>query len=206
MNWYIYALKNGFNFNGLANREEYWSFLLYHFYFGLMAFTTDAFIKYAGTWHINYHICLISYVSLLFFPTLALSIRRLNDLDKNWKWVFILLLPVFGQIWLWVLFTHKGKNSRTAYETPKNPINRDVVLTIAIIITAIYATFWSTLTNAVPQEYMKLTIALEVIQGYTIVSIPVFLTTIIKSNKTRIKLMALIAVYLLYCLIDGLIA
>ncbi|MDC3119074.1 DUF805 domain-containing protein [Prochlorococcus sp. AH-716-K03] len=43
-------------------------------------------------------------------PQIAIDIRRLNDYGKNWKWIFINLIPILGWI-IWFTWLGFGKSS-----------------------------------------------------------------------------------------------
>ena len=47
-------------------------------------------------------------------PQIAIDIRRIRDFGKDWKWIFINLIPIFGWIiwFIWLGFgkTGNGKN------------------------------------------------------------------------------------------------
>ena len=44
-------------------------------------------------------------------PEIAIDIRRLNDYGKDWKWIFINIVPVLGWIlwFIWLGFGQSGK-------------------------------------------------------------------------------------------------
>ena len=42
-------------------------------------------------------------------PQIAIDVRRLRDFGKNWEWIFINLIPVFGWI-LWFIWLGFGKS------------------------------------------------------------------------------------------------
>ena len=44
-------------------------------------------------------------------PQIAIDVRRLRDFGKNWEWIFINLIPVFGWIvwFIWLGFGKSGK-------------------------------------------------------------------------------------------------
>tara|TARA_Y100001968_G_scaffold177224_1_gene162358 strand:+ start:113 stop:448 length:336 start_codon:yes stop_codon:yes gene_type:complete len=46
-------------------------------------------------------------------PEIAIDIRRLNDYGKDWKWIFINIVPVFGWIlwFIWLGFGQSGKGN-----------------------------------------------------------------------------------------------
>tara|TARA_B100001173_G_scaffold236593_1_gene206208 strand:+ start:320 stop:484 length:165 start_codon:yes stop_codon:yes gene_type:complete len=43
-------------------------------------------------------------------PQVAIDVRRLRDFGKDWKWIFINLIPVFGWIvwFIWLGFGESG--------------------------------------------------------------------------------------------------
>ena len=56
------------------------------------------------------------YGLLCILPQVAIDIRRIRDFGKDWKWIFINLIPIFG--WLvWFLWLGFGKtgNGKTKF-------------------------------------------------------------------------------------------
>ena len=51
------------------------------------------------------------YGLICILPQIAIDIRRLRDYGKDWKWIFINLIPVFGWIlwFIWLGFGESGK-------------------------------------------------------------------------------------------------
>jgi uncharacterized membrane protein YhaH (DUF805 family) len=63
----------------------------------------------------------VVYILGVFIPGLAVAVRRLHDLDKSGWFLFIVLIPLIGSIWLLVLFFSEGTNGRNNYgDDPKN--------------------------------------------------------------------------------------
>jgi uncharacterized membrane protein YhaH (DUF805 family) len=62
-------------------------------------------------------------------PTIAIILRRLHDIDRNGCWIFLLLIPIVGQIILYVMWarpsapydTYPGKSGEGPYSEPQNP-------------------------------------------------------------------------------------
>ena len=54
------------------------------------------------------------YGLICILPQLAIDIRRLRDFGKDWRWVFINLIPIFGWIlwFIWVGFGRSGSASK----------------------------------------------------------------------------------------------
>ena len=91
------------NFKGLTNRSDWWWVQLINFIITLI--TLPFFYK---TFGFNIY----GLVSLV--PQIAIDIRRIKDFGKNWKWIFINLVPIIGWLiwWLWMGF---GKSGRGKY-------------------------------------------------------------------------------------------
>jgi len=105
MYWYIKALKNYATFNGRAQRKENWMFGLFHVLIYTIFFAAD---RAMGTEFME-----ILYVLALFIPGLAVTVRRLHDIDKSGWWYLIILVPIIGMIVLtvfWCLDSTPGNN------------------------------------------------------------------------------------------------
>lgn len=131
MNWYLTVLKKYATFSGRARRKEYWMFLLFHILFLIVASIID---NIAGTTMSNspYGLIYILYGLFIFMPSLAVSVRRLHDINKSGWWIFISLIPLIGGIWLIVLQATEGDSGSNEYgNDPKsegNDINNDDTL------------------------------------------------------------------------------
>lgn len=100
MNWYLAVLKNYAGFEGRARRKEYWMFILFNSLFLLLAGLVD---EVLGSKIIS-----TVYALAVFVPSLAVSIRRLHDIGKEWYWIFITLIPIVGPIWMLILDATEG--------------------------------------------------------------------------------------------------
>ena len=95
------------DFSGRARRREYWSYALCAFVIVSVAGLIDGLIGLGGI------LSLIVSLGLL-LPGLAISVRRLHDLGKDWKYVLIALIP-FGAFYLIYLFVQEGEPGDNAY-------------------------------------------------------------------------------------------
>ncbi len=77
-------------FSGRACRSEYWFFALFVVIVDVVANVVDA---AAGTSLLGVIIGLA-----LFLPNLAVSVRRLHDIDRSGWWVLLGLIPVVGWV------------------------------------------------------------------------------------------------------------
>ena len=101
MSWYLEALKNYAVFSGRSRRKEYWYFVLCNVIVSLVLSGLDALL---GTFSSSANLGLLSgiYALAIIIPTLAVSVRRLHDIDRTGWWMLIHLVPVIGSVVLLV--------------------------------------------------------------------------------------------------------
>ena len=93
------------DFNTTTTRSDWWWVQLANLIISF--FTIPIFLRTFG-FNIYGVICIV--------PQVAIDIRRLRDFGKNWKWVFINLIPIFGWfVWfIWLGFGKSG-NGKTKF-------------------------------------------------------------------------------------------
>lgn len=98
------AIQSGFHrwldFSSRSSRSEYWYFYLFIFLAAFVAVIFDTFLS-AGILY-----ALVMLVTLI--PSIAVSVRRLHDVDKSGWWLLLYLIPVIGVIVLLIWFCSKG--------------------------------------------------------------------------------------------------
>jgi uncharacterized membrane protein YhaH (DUF805 family) len=99
------AVKLGFanyvNFSGRACRSEYWYWFLFTIIAGLASGLIDR-------WIVGPPIIGTIFGLATFLPGLAVSVRRLHDVDRSGWWILLDLIPVVGWIILIIWFCTKG--------------------------------------------------------------------------------------------------
>jgi uncharacterized membrane protein YhaH (DUF805 family) len=121
MNWYLTVLKNYKNFNGRARRKEFWMFSLISLIFTFVAILLDNLFGSNLGVPSSGGLIYILYQLFIFIPSLAVSVRRLHDVDKSGWMLFIILIPIIGAIWLFVLNLTEGTKGENKYgQDPKN--------------------------------------------------------------------------------------
>ena len=85
------------DFKSTASRSDWWWVQLSNFI--ISCITIQGFLRTFG-----FNI----YGLVIILPQLALDIRRLRDFGKNWKWIFINFVPIFGWM-LWIYWLGFGK-------------------------------------------------------------------------------------------------
>ena len=107
MGWYIEALKKYAVFGGRSRRKEYWYFVLFSVIVSLVLSAIDALL---GTFSSSTNVGLLGgiYGLAIIVPSIAVSVRRLHDIDRTGWWVLIHLVPVIGSIVLLVFAVLDG--------------------------------------------------------------------------------------------------
>lgn len=119
MNYYIEVIKKYAVFSGRARRAEYWYFVL----FNTIIYTAVTIISNAIGDKTNALISL--YILFMFVPSLAVTVRRLHDVDYSGWFLLVTLIPLIGIIWIFVLTLFDsnpdnnkyGANPKTAEKT-----------------------------------------------------------------------------------------
>ena len=114
MKWYLKAFKQYADFSSRARRTEYWMFTLFQLIFVIAAMILD---NVLGTTidPLPYGLIYVLYALATFIPSLALSVRRLHDLNKSGWMILIGLIPLIGGIWLLVLMFLEGTSGENEY-------------------------------------------------------------------------------------------
>ena len=112
------------DFKGRASRRQFWMFVLYNVIAAVIVGIIGGIVGLNAILSGLYSLALL-------IPSLAISVRRLQDIDKEWYWILISLIPLVGSIWL-IFFTASPARRRTTGSekcpTPnkrsRNPRNR----------------------------------------------------------------------------------
>jgi uncharacterized membrane protein YhaH (DUF805 family) len=107
MGWYLEALKKYAVFGGRSRRREYWYFVLFSLVVSLLLSAVDALL---GTFSSSTNVGLLGgiYGLAIIIPSIAVSVRRLHDIDRTGWWVLISLVPVIGTLVLLVFAVLDG--------------------------------------------------------------------------------------------------
>jgi len=95
---------NATDFKGTTSRLDWWWVKSINLFISIL--TIPIFLRTFG-FNIYGVICIL--------PELAIDIRRIKDFGKDWKWIFINLVPIFGWIlwFVWLGFGKTGKSNKT---------------------------------------------------------------------------------------------
>lgn len=95
MKEFITVLEKYTEFSGRARRKEFWMFTLFNTIFTILFYLI-------GIWS---GIGLLSFIYgfVMLVPSIAVTVRRLHDINRNGWYILILLIPYLGWIGLIIL-------------------------------------------------------------------------------------------------------
>jgi uncharacterized membrane protein YhaH (DUF805 family) len=106
-------LKKYADFQGRARRSEFWLFALFVFiveavFIVLLAATGGFDTPRPGATAGLVNLLFGLFALGIFIPNLALTFRRLHDINRSAWWIFISLIPLVGAITLFVFYLLPG--------------------------------------------------------------------------------------------------
>ncbi len=130
INCYINPLKKYAIFRGRARRREFFIFNLLVWIPWILLANLDYALHTTADYYefidgFGYGLVSDLYIIAMFIPSLALSVRRLHDVERSgWNMLFI-FVPLIGQIWLlacWITNSDSGENKYGA--NPKEIVTK----------------------------------------------------------------------------------
>lgn len=114
MYWFRKCLTKYADFEGRARRKEYWMFVLGSF---LIQLVTAVIVGMLYAMTESPFVLFLAYIPglAMLVPSLAVSVRRMHDLDKSGWMIFVSLIPIVGGIWYLVLTVSEGTQGENSY-------------------------------------------------------------------------------------------
>lgn len=106
MEYFTDGLKNWSDFDGKADRQQFWMYILFYVLFYVAALFVDM------TLGLGFLTAIYSLVLLV--PNLSIGARRLHDTGRSGWWQLIGLIPLLGAIVL-IIFFVQGSNPDSEY-------------------------------------------------------------------------------------------
>ena len=85
-------MKEYFNFNGTAKRQEYWAVIIV----SILAYVAG-FIALEGSGGLGALIAIVVFVAAL-WAMIAVTVKRLRDAGLNVWWILVTLIPYVGTV------------------------------------------------------------------------------------------------------------
>lgn len=95
MKQYFNYFKNYINFKGTSTRSDFWIVYLLN---SLIVYLLQK-ITYSG---IGDKLSLL-FLALIIIPSISLFVRRLRDINKSPWWALLLLVPLIGIIYMFII-------------------------------------------------------------------------------------------------------
>ena len=91
LSFYPQFWTKAFDFKGCTKRIDYWKIFIVNLVLAIL------FSKFTPAYF--YFIFVVASIC----PGLSMNIRRIRDTGKQWQWIFIILVPIVGSLWmLWI--------------------------------------------------------------------------------------------------------
>jgi uncharacterized membrane protein YhaH (DUF805 family) len=118
MSGYIRAMQRYFEFGGRSRRSEYWFFVLFLIIFSVVAGVLDYVLGIGDpTRGVGVLGGIVSLVHLI--PAIAVSVRRLHDIDRTGWWLLISFVPLIGAIVLIIFYVTRGTPGTNRFGPPE---------------------------------------------------------------------------------------
>ena len=111
MDWYLMALKKYAEFQGRAQRKEYWMFTLFNFLAMVLLGIVGALLGGGGEGGLGDVLQGLYGLGVL-VPGIAVTVRRLHDIGKSGWWGLVALIPLIGSLIL-IYFAVKDSQPET---------------------------------------------------------------------------------------------
>ena len=122
MEWFIYALQRFREFNGRSRRREFWNYVLFYLLLGIGATFLDNLFGFSDLGD-NVGPIYALFFLIMLIPSLAVSVRRLHDVDKSGWFLLVGFIPIIGFIWLLIYYLREGTYGPNPYgDDPKEEL------------------------------------------------------------------------------------
>jgi uncharacterized membrane protein YhaH (DUF805 family) len=117
MKHFLQAFRKYAQFSGRAKRAEFWWFFVLATIFCFLLAVVDSMI---GTYSESLEMGLLSTVFGLstIVPTFSVGARRLHDVNSSGWWQLLLLVPLFGALFLIYLMLQRGAAEENRFGPP----------------------------------------------------------------------------------------
>ncbi|MBN1181634.1 MAG: DUF805 domain-containing protein [Bacteroidales bacterium] len=118
MKWFLIALRKYAVFDGRAHRREYWNYFLFmNIIAFLLAFFEGLFEGFTGlsTGFLPGGVLSFSFRIITLLPYIAVTIRRLHDINKSGWTILLGLIPIIGQIIFFIFLIQDGDQGENQY-------------------------------------------------------------------------------------------
>jgi uncharacterized membrane protein YhaH (DUF805 family) len=113
MEYYLDAWRNYVNFKGRATRKQFWMFVLINILISIGLQIIEAILGF-----VDMELLSGLYGLAVLLPGLAITARRLHDVNKSAWWLLLLLIPFIGGLVILIFNVMKGTDGTNKYGEP----------------------------------------------------------------------------------------
>ncbi len=116
--YFVHAFKEYATFSGRARRKEFWFFMLFYMIFMFVATILDSLLGlFSDELGMGLFGAIFAIGALL--PNLAVTIRRLHDINRSAWWILISFIPLIGAIILLIFLCSDSEADNQYGKSPK---------------------------------------------------------------------------------------
>jgi uncharacterized membrane protein YhaH (DUF805 family) len=117
MHYYVRVLRLYADFSGRARRKEYWMFVLINL---IVTFALDRIDTQTGLYHSYTGLGILGtiYTLAVIIPGLAVSVRRMHDVGYSGWTLLVVLIPIIGAVWVFIMLVTEGERKENQYGLP----------------------------------------------------------------------------------------
>jgi uncharacterized membrane protein YhaH (DUF805 family) len=108
-------MKKYVDLSGRARRKEYWMFHLFNVIFAIAVVILASIFGTASEEDLVFRVIYGLFALVTILPTLTATVRRLHDVGKSGWWILISIIPLIGDIWLFVLMVTDSQPGDNQY-------------------------------------------------------------------------------------------
>lgn len=112
---YLNAFANWRRWEGRTRRRDYWLFTLANAIVTLILFVLLFVWDDNKAFNVITLLAFIVYVLVSVVPAVAITIRRLHDIEKSGYYYFLQFIPLVGTVWFIILMSIKGDYGKNKY-------------------------------------------------------------------------------------------
>jgi len=116
------VLRNYVGFQGRAPRSEFWWWYLFYLIVAIVLGIIDATVIGSDAGILG-----AVWVLATLLPFLAVSVRRLHDIDRSGWWILIGIIPLVG--WILIIYWYTRPSDEAANRFGENPFGSSDVFT-----------------------------------------------------------------------------
>ncbi len=117
MHWYTDVIRRYTDFDGRADRPEFWWFGLINLIVSLVLWAIGIAVFGFPTGEL----VAVVYGLVTLLPALGVEFRRLHDTNRSGWWILISLIPIIGGIILIVFLASAGTRGPNRFGSPPPP-------------------------------------------------------------------------------------